>query len=186
MFKIKDAAVIFIAVTHHTHVQLSRTLSCSSLVSTHMLQACNEFLKRCVLCRTCQGMFGGGRAEREREKEWEWYCGREWVVSAAPTATFPPPTDQLSVRRSVSPSPCLSVCPSVSLSVSGCLEQCEIKNCNKLQAKRQINYKIEERERQRERKRRRKGTTSECKKLAYNGDVMPPLPTDEKEFSVRI
>lgn len=74
-------------------------------------------------------------------------------IAAAPTATFPPPIDQLSVRRSVSPSPCLSVCPSVSLSVSGCLEQCEIKNCNKLQAKRQINYKIEERERPRERER---------------------------------
>lgn len=111
---------------------------------------------------------------------WRWlHCGRAH-------RHLPPPTDQLSVRRSVSPSPCLSVCPSVSLSVSGCLEQCKIKNCNKLQAKRQINYKIEERERPRERKRRRKGTTSECKKLACNGDVMPPLPTDEKEFSVRI
>lgn len=97
-------------------------------------------------------------------------------IAAAPTTTCPPPTDQLSVRRSVSPSPCLSVCPSVSLSVSGCLEQCEIKNCNKLQAKRQINYKIEERERPRERKRRRKGTTSEWKKLACNGDVMPHSP----------
>lgn len=52
-----------------------------------------------------------------------------------PLPTPPPPTDQLSVS--------LSVRPSVSLSVSGCLEQCEIKNCNKLQAKRQINYKIE-------------------------------------------
>lgn len=143
MYKIKDAAVIFIAVTHHAHVQLSRTLSCSSLVSTHMLQACNEFLKRCVLCRTCQGMFGGGRAEREREKEWEWYCGREWVVSAcwlrllccsrtmqmrmrfvadydvdyiaaAPTATFPRPlTNSPSDGLSVHLPACLSVRPSV-------------------------------------------------------------------------
>lgn len=68
------------------------------------------------------------------------------LITLRPRPPLPTPrplTNSPSVCLSVHLSVCLSVRPSVSLSVSGCLEQCEIKNCNKLQAKRQINYKIE-------------------------------------------